>query len=111
MHDAPVCGHCFRTLNVVDDCNRKAFSIEINLNLPAPRVIRVLDKIAENRCYPVMLCMNNSLEFISLALAEWAKKPTVKVEFVQPGKLTQNAFIERFNRTYRTEILNFYLFR
>lgn len=58
-----------------------------------------------------MLRMDNGPEFISLALAEWAKKHAVKLEVIQPGEPTQNAFIERFNRTYRTEILDFYLFR
>lgn len=104
MHDALVCGRRFRTFNVVDDFNREALSIEIDLNLPALRVVRVLDRIAANRGYPVMLRMDNGPEFISLALV-------VKLEFIQPGKPTQNAFIERFNRTYRTEILDFYLFR
>ncbi len=59
MHDAPVCGRRFRTFNVVDDFNREALSIEIDLNLPAPRVVRVLDRIAANRGYPVMLRMDN----------------------------------------------------
>lgn len=111
MHDSLACGRRFRTFNVVDDFNREALSIEIDLNLPAPRVVRVLDRIAANRGYPVMLRMDNGPEFISLALAEWAEKHAVKLEFIQPGKPTQNAFIERFNRTYRTEILDFYLFR
>ncbi|EHI7576299.1 IS3 family transposase [Salmonella enterica] len=111
MHDALVCGRRFRTFNVVDDFNREALSIEIDLNLPALRVVCVLDRIAANRGYPVMLRMDNGPEFISLALAEWAVKHAVKLEFIQPGKPTQNAFIERFNRTYRTEILDFYLFR
>ncbi|CBA21966.1 putative transposase insK [Erwinia amylovora] len=111
MHDALVCGRRFRTFNVVDDFNREALSIEIDLNLPAPRVVRVLDRIAANCGYPAMLRMDNGPEFISLALAEWAERHAVKLEFIQPGKPTQNAFIERFNRTYRTEILNFYLFR
>lgn len=111
MHDALLCGRRFRTFNVVDDFNREALSIEINLNLPALRVVRVLDRIAANRGYPVMLRMDNGPEFISLALAEWAEKHVVKREFIQPGKPTQNAFIERFNRTYRTKILDFYLFR
>lgn len=111
MHDSLVWGRRFRTFNVVDDFNREALSIKIDLNLPASRVIRLLDRIAANRSYPVMLRMDNGQEFISLALAEWAEKHAVKLEFIQPGKPTQNAFIERFNRTYRTEILNFYLFR
>ncbi len=59
MHDALVCGHRFRTFNVVDDFNREALSIEIDLNLPAPRVVRVLDRIAANRGYPAMLRVDN----------------------------------------------------
>lgn len=55
--------------------------------------------------------MDNGLGFISLALAEWAERHAAKLEFIKPGKPTQNAFIERFNRTYRTEVLDFYLFR
>lgn len=97
--------------NVADDFNLEALSIEINLNLSAPRVVRVLDRIASSRGSPVMLSKDNSPQFISLALAEWAEKHAVKMEFIKPGKPTQNAFIERFNRTYRTEILDFYLFR
>lgn len=72
MHDAQVCDRRFRTFNVVDDFNREALSIEIDLSLPALRVVRVLDRIAANRGYPVMLRMVNGPEFISLALAEWA---------------------------------------
>ena len=98
MHDALACGRHFRTFNVIDDFNREALSIEIDLNLPSLRVVRVLDRIAANRAYPVMLRMDNGPEFISLALAEWAEIHAVKLEFIQPGKPTQNAFIERFNR-------------
>ena len=58
---ALVCGRCFRTFNVVDDFNREALSIEIDLNLPALRVVRVLDRIAANRGYPVMLRMVRNL--------------------------------------------------
>ena len=49
-----------------------------------------------------MLRMDNGPEFISLALAEWAEQHAVKLEFIQADKPTQNDFIERFNRTYRT---------
>lgn len=74
MHDALACGCRFRTFNVVDDFNREALSIEIDLNLPALRVVRVLDRIAANRGYSVMLRMDNGPEFISLVLAEWTEK-------------------------------------
>ena len=55
--------------------------------------------------------MDNSPELVSLTQAQWAEEHGVTLVFIRPGKPTQNAFIERFNRTYRTEILDFYLFR
>ncbi len=61
--------------------------------------------------YPVKMRMDNGPELISLTLAHRAEEHGVILEFIKPGKPTQNAFIERFNRTYRTEILDFYLFR
>jgi len=70
MHDFLVCGRRFRTFNVVGNFNREALSIEIDLNLPALRVVLVLDRIAANCGYPVMLRVDNGPEFISLALAE-----------------------------------------
>ncbi len=109
MHDALVCGRRFRTFNVVDDFNRKALAIEIYLNITAQRVVRVLHRIVANREYPLKMRMNNGPELVSLTLA--AEEHGVMLEFNRPGKPTQNASIERFNRTYRTEILDFYLFR
>ncbi len=49
MHDALVCGRRFRTFNVVDDFNREVLTIEIDLNIPAQRVVRVLDRIVASR--------------------------------------------------------------
>ncbi|MCX8965133.1 IS3 family transposase, partial [Erwinia psidii] len=111
MHDALICGRRFRTFNVVDNFNREALSIETDLNLSAQRVVWVPDRSDANRGYPAMLRMDNGPEFISLTLAEWAEVHAVRLEFIKPGKPTQNAFTERFNRTYRTEMLDFCLFR
>lgn len=54
--------------------------------------------------------MDNGPELVSVALADWAEKRGVDLEFIQPGKPTQNSYIERFNRTFRHEVLDFYIF-
>ena len=107
MSDALMCGRRLRTFNVVDDFNREALAIEIDLNLPAPRVIRVLDRVALLRGYPDKLRADNGPEFISIALADWAEENKVNLDLIKPGKPTQNSYIERFNRTYRDEPVSF----
>jgi putative transposase len=111
MSDSLFCGRRFRTFNVVDDFNREALAIEIDLSLPSQRVIRVLERIIASRGYPTQLRMDNGPEFVSTALAEWAETHGIKLEFIKPGKPTQNSYVERFNRTYRDEILNMYVFK
>ncbi len=111
MCDSLQCGRRFRTFNLVDDFNREALAIEIDLNLPSQRVVRVLERVVAWRGYPNKLRMDNGPEFISVTLASWAEEHDIALEFIKPGKPTQNSFIERFNRTYRTEILNMYVFK
>lgn len=106
-----MCGRRFRTFNVIDDFNREVLAIEIDLNLPAPRVVRVLDRIVAWRGYPNKLRMDNGPEFISSTLADWAEQHQIQLEFINPGTPTQNSYVERFNRTYRDEILNMYVFK
>jgi putative transposase len=110
MSDSLTDGRRFRTLNIVDDFNREALALEIDLNLPSARVIRTLDRIAQWRGYPKQLRMDNGPEFVSVAMSEWSEKHNIHLEFIEPGKPMQNSFIERFNRTFREEVLNFYIF-
>jgi len=110
MSDSLMTGRRFRTFNILDDFNREALAIEIDLNMPAPRVIRVLDRVIAERGYPGKIRLDNGPEFISIGLADWAEEHDVVLDFIEPGKPTQNSFIERFNRTYRTEVLDLYLF-
>ena len=84
--------------------------MEVDTNLPAARIIRVLDRIAAWRGYPTKMRMDNGPEFVSVQLAGWAEQHGIDLEFIQPGKPTQNSYVERFNRTFRDEILNFYVF-
>lgn len=111
MSDALWCGRRFRTFNVVDDFNREILAIEVDLNLPAERVVRVLERVAAWRNYPQKLRLDNGPELISVALAEWAEQHGVSLELIRAGKPMQNGFIERFNRTYREAVLDMYLFR
>lgn len=111
MSDALMCGRRFRTFNVLDDFNREVLAIEIDLSLPAARVIRVLERVIAWRGCPTKLRMDNGPEFISSVLAEWAEERGIKLEFIEPGTPTQNSFVERFNRTYRDEVLNMYAFK
>ena len=111
MSDALWCGRRFRTFNVVDDFNREALAIEVDLNLPAGRIIRVLDRVAAWRGYPQKLRLDNGPELISVSLAEWAEQHGIILDFIRPGKPMQNGFIERFNRSYREAVLDMYLFR
>ena len=110
MSDALYSGQRFRTFNVVDDFNREGLDIEVDTNLPAPRIIRVLERITAWRGYPQRLRMDNGPELVSVAMAEWAEEHDIQLDFIQPGKPTQNSYIERFNRTYREEVLDLYIF-
>jgi putative transposase len=110
MHDSLNSGRPFRTLNVLDDFNREALWIEVETSLPALRVTRVLDILAQVRGYPSRLRLDNGPEFIARRLADWAQQHQVQLSHIQPGKPAQNAYIERFNRTFRTEVLDAYAF-
>lgn len=110
MSDSLDHGRPFRTFNVLDDFNREGLWIEIGSSLPAARVTQVLDMIASWRGYPQLVRVDNGPEFISRKMAEWANQHAVRIHFIQPGKPAQNGFIERFNRTYREEVLDAYLF-
>lgn len=110
MSDSLSTGRAFRTLNILDDYNREALWIEIDTSIPAERVIRVLEVLLLWRGTPHQIRMDNGPELISQRLAEWAQTHHVELAHIQPGKPAQNAYIERFNRTFREEVLDAYLF-
>lgn len=110
MFDSLYSGRPFRTLNVLDEANRGALGIEIATSIPALRVVRFLEQLIEIHGKPAAIRCDNGPELTSYAFTEWCKTKDINLMFIQPGKPDQNAFIERFNRTYRTEVLNAYLF-
>jgi len=105
MSDQLADGRTFRTLNVIDDFNREGLAIEVDLSLPALRVIRTLERIIEWRGLPLNLRVDNGPEYVSGALQTWAQNRGIGIRYIQPGKPQQNAYVERYNRTVRSEWL------
>jgi putative transposase len=110
MHDCLADGSSFRTFNVLDDYNREGLGIAVDKSLPALRVTRELDQIIEWRGKPKAIRCDNGPEYISGQLMEWAQKRGILLQYIQPGKPHQNAYIERYNRTVRHEWLDQHLF-
>lgn len=110
MHDRLYDGRCFRTFNVIDESNREGLGIEISPSLPSTRVIAMLEQLIMQHGKPARIRCDNGPEFTSLALTHWCTEQGIELQYIQPAKPAQNAFMERFNRTYRTEVLDAYVF-
>ena len=110
MCDSLVDGRRFRLLNIIDDYNRESLAIEIDTSLPALRVMRVLQRLIEMRAKPQRIRVDNGPEFISDKLQQWCDDQSIRLQFIQPGKPVQNAFVERNNGSMRKELLDAYLF-
>ena len=110
VHDTLFDGRRFRVLNIIDEGVREALAIEVDTSLPASRVVKVLDQLKQERGLPRYIRVDNGPEFISYKLNEWCQINHVELLYIQPGKPTQNAYIERFKRTFRNELLDVYVF-
>jgi putative transposase len=110
MSDSLYCGRRFRVLNVIDEGTREALEIVVDTSLPAARVVRELEQIKSVRGKPRRIRVDNGPEMLAQVFTDWCEDNHVELVYIQPGKPNQNAYIERFNRSYRTEVLNPYLF-
>jgi putative transposase len=111
MHDVLYDGRRFRTLNVIDEANREALCIEVGISIPSARLIRALNRLIDWYGAPDSIRMDNGPEMTSHDFIEWAAAKGIKLNHIEPGEPNQNAYIERFNRTYRHEVLDAYVFR
>jgi len=99
-------GRVIRILTMVDDYTRECPAMEVDTCLGGFRVRRVLDRVAEQRGLPEAIVLDNGPEFRSRALTAWSEERGVRLEFIQPGKPVQNAYVESFNGRLRDECLN-----
>ncbi len=108
--DALANGVKFRTVNLKDDCTRECPAIDVALSLPGSRVVDMLQRVARERGLPDVLTVDNGPELRGRALDGWAHDHGVQLYFIDPGKPTQNAYIESFNGRFREECLNLHWF-
>jgi len=110
MYDTLHYGRPFRTLNVIDESNREILATEIDISFPAARVVRTLEQLEDNHSLSKAMRLDNGNELWFAFVMGWCESKSIELKFIQSGKPQQNAFIERFNKTYRHEVLNAYLF-
>ena len=110
MHDTLSNGINFRSLNIIDDYNREALCLAIDTSLTSKRVVRELDKLIAWRGQPNKIRVDNGPEFIAEVLSHWAKERNIELKFIEKGKPHQNGYMERFNRSFREEVLDAYQF-
>jgi len=111
IHDSLRDGRKFRALTVVDDFSRECPAITVDISISGQRVTRVLDWLADTTDLPQVLVLDNGPEFTSKAMFCWAEQRGVKLHFTDPGRPTQNAYIESFNGKFRDECLNRHWFK
>ena len=100
----------FRALTIIDEGKREGLAIDVGRSIPARRVVRVLEELIALHGRPAALRLDNGSELTAEAFVEWCDERRIALHYIQPGKPDQTAFIERFNRSYRTEVLDASLF-
>lgn len=106
VHDELASGRKFRVLTVIDKWSRESVLLETGFSLTGQSVVDALQRLALSRALPKAITVDHGTEFTSKSLDEWAWNHNVKLDFIRPGKPTENAFIESFNGRLRDECLN-----
>jgi len=111
VHDQLAGGRRFRVLNVVDDYSRECIGQLVETSISGERVARYLSQLIDERGKPRSIVCDNGTEFTCKALFFWSQARMVRLDFIQPGKPTQNAFAESFNGKFRDNCLNLHWFK
>lgn len=110
IHDKLWEGRKFKSLSVVDTFTHECLGLEVDTSLGGERVKRVLERLVQERGLPEAITVDNGPEFISQVVDEWAYRRGVKLDFIRPGKPTDNPFVESFHDKLRDECLDEHYF-
>lgn len=110
MSDRMADGRPFRTLNLIDEYDRYCLNITVDTSITSRRVTRELDRVIESQGKPLAIRTDNGPEFTSKWFQCWLKSAGIKWSAIEKGEPSQNAFIERFNRTLREDVLDANIF-
>ena len=111
MSDALANGNRVRILTLVDTFSRRCLTLEAARSISGAKVTRIIDRLAASEGYPALIITDNGPEFTSRAMLSWSRSQGVEIDYIQPGKPMQNAYIESFNGRLRDECLNLYWFK
>ncbi len=106
VSDALANGRRIKALTIVDDFTKESIDIAVDHGISGHYVTRVLDQAIRFRGAPAAIRTDQGPEFTGKALDQWAYRNGVQLKLIQPGKPTQNAYIESFNGKFRDECLN-----
>lgn len=106
VHDALSNGRKFRVLTVIDKWHRQCVALQADFALSGQSVVDAMNQIALTRSLPYAITVDHGTEFTSKVLDAWCYLRGVKLDFIRPGKPTENGFIESFNGRLRDECLN-----
>jgi len=106
MSDELYNGRRIKLLTLVDNFTRESLAIEVADRLGGQRLVEVLMQVVAEKGLPKAIRVDNGPEFTSKMLDQWAYLNGVELDFIRPGKPTDNALIEAFNGRFRQECLN-----
>ena len=110
MEDKLTNGRKFRTLNILDDYNREALNIVVDYSFSSNKVVDIIEQVIEWRGQPEEIRSDHGTEFTAKAFEGFCSKLGIRHLKSAKGRPMQNGYIERFNRTYREDVLDMHLF-
>lgn len=110
MEDRLENGRKFRTLNILDDYNREALTIEVDFSFPAYKVVKMVKRVIEWRGIPEEIRSDNGTELIAKDFELFCENSGITHIRIQKGRPNQNGYVERFNRAFREDVLDLNIF-